>query len=158
MDFGTLVIIVMILSVVSASCSAMIDKINFHYNKSIFSKFSNQLYWNPSKSWINKWKHEDVYCMPVEYRHWYYFGLYKTPYRERFIYSSTILVFLTDGFHTIKFIMNTAIQLIIAICLYNCGIEFYHPGVLMFLLLFVIIKIIYNFIFYILFDIILVKK
>ncbi len=67
---------------------AIMDKIQFHYDKSFFSnKNFNQKFWNPSESWKNKWK-EDL----------------KT---EKFLGSSSIFVFLTDAWHLFKFFRNT---------------------------------------------------
>ena len=44
------------------------------------------------------WKQK--YYMPLTKGiHWYYFGLYTPIYKERFMYSSTILVSLTDNWH-----------------------------------------------------------
>lgn len=32
------------------------DKLQFHYDRSIFSEFKNQQFWNPEISWKNKWE------------------------------------------------------------------------------------------------------
>lgn len=74
----------------AAVSESIMDKIQFHYDKSIFknSKY-NQLFWNPIESWKNKWK-EDL----------------KT---EKFIGSSTIFVFTTDAWHLFKFFRNTSL-------------------------------------------------
>ena len=81
-------IVGLILVSLSAISESIMDKIQFHYDKSIFSneKF-NQLFWNPVESWKNKWK---------EYL--------KT---EKFLGSSTIFVFTTDAWHLFKFFKNT---------------------------------------------------
>ena len=80
-----------ILFVVAASISeAIMDTLQFHYERSIF-KFNpvkyNQLFWDASISWVNKWKDET----------------YKT---EKFLGSSTIFVFTTDAWHFFKFLRN----------------------------------------------------
>lgn len=74
----------------AAVSESIMDKIQFHYDKSIFknSKY-NQLFWNPIESWKNKWK-EDL----------------KT---EKFIGSSTLFVFTTDAWHLFKFFRNTSL-------------------------------------------------
>lgn len=74
----------------AAVSESIMDKIQFHYDKSIFknSKY-NQLFWNPNESWKNKWK-EDL----------------KT---EKFIGSSTLFVFTTDAWHLFKFFRNTSL-------------------------------------------------
>ena len=72
----------------SAISESIMDKIQFHYDKSIFSTEKyNQLFWNPIESWKNKWK-DDL----------------KT---EKFLGSSTIFVFTTDAWHLFKFFKNT---------------------------------------------------
>jgi hypothetical protein len=67
---------------------------------------------NPENTWRNKWKMyylKHIPCCQV-YKyvkpHWWYFGLYKPQYEERFLYSSTLLVFLTDWFHAIQMLQR----------------------------------------------------
>ena len=90
-------IISLILVGVSAMAEAIMDKLNFHFEKSIFVNKENQLFWNPIESWKNKWK-EDL----------------KT---EKFIGSSTIFVFTTDAWHLFKalrtFFLWTAVAFMI---------------------------------------------
>lgn len=72
-----------------------------------------------SESWKNKWywnitvqygKHR----LPYESK-WYYFGLYKPEFKERFPFSSTILVFTTDKWHLFKWCMFLCIEVLISI-------------------------------------------
>lgn len=74
----------------------------------------NPLFWNPQVSWKNKWA--QPYPQPATHE-WYYFGFYPE-YKERFPYSSTIFVFLTDAWHLAKFLMLLCISL---------AIVFYEP-------------------------------
>ena len=69
------------------------------FKQSIFYK-RNPLFWDPKKSWVFKW------CYPLHSpdKKWYYFGFYPE-YRERFPYSSTILVWTTDAWHLFKALM-----------------------------------------------------
>lgn len=62
------------------------DTLVFRYSNSMFKFLKNQNYWNPQQSWVNKYKPD-----------------LKTP---KFPFSTTILVFLTDGWHFMKFIRN----------------------------------------------------
>lgn len=55
-----------------------------------------------SSSYENKWKVVHHHLVRNSKSPWYYFGLYTPPFKERFMYSSTFLVFLTDGFHFIE--------------------------------------------------------
>lgn len=72
-------------------------------------------YWWGNNSWKNKWA-LDFQGNPIKInaQHWYYFGWYKTDYVEKFPFSSSILVFTTDGWHLSKFLMFTILELIIA--------------------------------------------
>lgn len=67
-----------------------------------------------SESWKNKWLFSEFKEPVHPYNYWYYFGLYKPKYQEKFIYSSTILVFLTDEWHWKKWLCFTCIELAIA--------------------------------------------
>ena len=59
---------------------AVMDKLLFHYSKSIFSNL-NQQYWNPKLSCNNKWKNGNEHE------------------GERFFGSSTFFVLFTDAWH-----------------------------------------------------------
>lgn len=50
--------------------------------------------------WRNKYNIDKPY-----FNHWWYLGLYKPKYSEKFPFSSTILVFLTDKWHRWQFYM-----------------------------------------------------
>jgi hypothetical protein len=60
-----------------------------------------------TESWKNKYEvNPDGTLVPIESKnHWWYYGLYKPNYAERFPLSSTALVFLTDDWHKYQFIM-----------------------------------------------------
>jgi hypothetical protein len=76
------------------------DVITTRYDVSIFGNFSNQLFWDWRISWHNKWKNGDILQ------------------GEKFLFASTIFVFLTDAWHLFKAFM------IIFIC---CAVIFYKP-------------------------------
>lgn len=66
---------------------ALIDKINFNFSTSIFSNIKNQNiqnWFNPAISWTFKYKNND----PSQ--------------GEKFLFSTTLLVCLTDGYHLFK--------------------------------------------------------
>ena len=87
----------LILVAVSSISEAIMDKIQFHWYKSIFSINPNKYredFWNPYFSWRNKYS--DVQS--------------KIP---KFIGSTTIFVFLTDAWHLFKFFKNLSIFLVI---------------------------------------------
>ena len=64
-------------------------------------KFTGKnMYKNRSESWTGKYSYK---LEPSPYL-WYYLFLYKPKYKERFPYSTTALVFLTDYWHFMQFI------------------------------------------------------
>lgn len=76
--------------VLSGMSEAVMDKINFHYETSIFSDSGdNPFFWNPAISWRNKYKNNAPENGPA------FFG------------STTFLVFLTDAWHFMKFVRNS---------------------------------------------------
>jgi hypothetical protein len=89
-----------------------------NFRKSIFYTFKNYSYWDPNLGWYKKWKMVDFAIIPNTKRPWYYLWLYKPEYVEKFPYSSTFLVSLTDGFHLLQFIFLNTLFL---------GLVFYQP-------------------------------
>ncbi len=76
-------------------------------------------FWNKTESWHNK------YHMPLEKKsHWYYFGIIKPIYKESFPFSSTALVFLTDGWHLLQFISLNTIIIAISINMEHVLVSF----------------------------------
>jgi hypothetical protein len=51
------------------------------------------------------WHEKYDFTKSGETKHWWYLGLYKPRFPERFPFSSTILVFLTDRWHRNQFFM-----------------------------------------------------
>ncbi len=82
----------------------IIGAVNGLKDKSALNVFRKS-YWNKGQSWTYKWKVNEfglVVCNRE--KKWYYLWLYAPPFKERFPYSSTMLVFLTDGWHLLQFI------------------------------------------------------
>ena len=67
--------------IISAIAKSIMDKLQFHYDKSIFKNFKNQQFWDGRISWKKKWKNGDK------------------EQGEKFPGSSTIFVFSTDAWH-----------------------------------------------------------
>jgi hypothetical protein len=63
--------------------------------------------------WTNKYD----FTKSGETKQWWYLGLYKPSYPEKFPFSSTVLVFLTDRWHMSQFIMLRCFYLAIALSL-----------------------------------------
>ena len=89
--------------IISGISKAVMDKIQFHYHKSIFKDVLkyNQQFWNPLLSWENKYKEGSV----VE---------------PKFMGSTTIFVFLTDAWHSFQMILTLSMFVSVAITSYNC--------------------------------------
>lgn len=114
----------------SAISESIMDKIQFHFEKSIFSKEGyNQLFWDPTESWKNKWK-DDL----------------KT---EKFLGSSSIFVFTTDAWHLFKFFKNTFLFI---------GLPLLCLGGINLVLSVIIARVVYGLTFTLFFDIILKKN
>jgi len=66
--------------------------------------------------WKNKYEMTEYgNLIPTEKKnHWWYFGLYKPNYAEKFPFSSTALVSVTDDWHMNQFIMYRFIYLAIS--------------------------------------------
>ena len=94
----------LILFFLAGVAEAHMDTLQFHFHRSKFSYFKNQQYWNPNISWKNKYKLGDP------------------RYGALFPGSTTIFVFLTDGWHIMKFYRNLFIFVgIYFIASYNYG-------------------------------------
>lgn len=74
------------LFILASICSASMDKVQFHYEKSIFVKFNNEQYFSAKKSWENK----------------YIGGKYENGMRKWFFGLLDYPVFLTDFWHLMK--------------------------------------------------------
>lgn len=90
-----MIIITLLLILIAGLANGLMDRISFHYHT--IPKSWNENYWNPQKSWKNKWKNGDA------------------KQGEKFWLSSTFLVALTDGWHILKSVMLMMITLAITI-------------------------------------------
>ena len=98
-------------------CSiGLMDHLQFHYHK---GQFKNEQFWNPQISWKNKYKDGNPDLGPA------YFG------------STTFLAWTTDGWHMIKTIGFSILQLLIAFLLMRKQKWYYT------VLAFIIIKLVF---------------
>lgn len=83
----------------AGAMNGIMDTISFHYSSSIFPQGdekllgADELFWNPSLSWRNKYKNGD----PAQ--------------GEKFLLSTGALVLFTDAWHLAKFMMLSFFQL-----------------------------------------------
>jgi len=96
----------LILIALAGALNATYEILFTGFNQSIFKKL-NPEFWNPLESWKFKWA--SPFPQPAEDK-WYYFG-FLPRYKERFPYSSTVFVFLTDAWHLFKALMLGCIML-----------------------------------------------
>ena len=75
----------------SGFSEAVMDTLQFHYDNSIFKNFKNNLFWDPYHSWRNKYKGGD------------------SRKGEKFPFSTTLLVGLTDAWHFFKLLRNLSL-------------------------------------------------
>lgn len=87
--------------ILAAICNAVMDVLAFKFKRSIFRKF-NPNWWNPSKSWKNKYKGRNPNAGPA------------------FVGSTTFLSFITDAWHLFQFGMTSFIALSLV---FTCQIE-----------------------------------
>lgn len=95
-------ILTVIMYFIVGAINAFMDKIQFHWG---MFKFNHFTFLNPAISWKNKWKN----------------GI--KSHGERFPFSSSILVFLTDGWHFSKWLMFTCIEFLIS---YHYNSKWYY--------------------------------
>jgi hypothetical protein len=81
--------------ILAAFFNAVMDVLSTRYYISIFSISKNRQFWDWNMSWRNKWQWGEK------------------ANGERFLFSSTMLSFLTDGWHLAKAIMLMFISLAI---------------------------------------------
>lgn len=82
----------LILIVLAAICDSIMDVCQFHYHKSIFTRFNKPMYWDGTISWKKKYINWDAGDRRM--RKWI-FGLFNYP------------VQLTDAWHLFKSLMLT---------------------------------------------------
>lgn len=95
------IIVICILLFISALAKAIQDKLQFHFEKSVFKNIKNIQFWNPQFSWRNKYKNYD----PTQ--------------GEKFLGSSTIFVSLLDGWHLFGLIRDFSVIICFTIITLN---------------------------------------
>ena len=116
--------VIIICWILAAICNAIMDTLAFKYKRSIFKNLNSQ-YWNPAKSWRNKYKNKMVFNGPA------------------FIGSTTVLSFLTDAWHLFQFLSNSFLALSVVIIYHETVNQnlWYSLG------LFIILKVIWGTVF-----------
>ena len=127
-----LTILGMLFIVVASISEAIMDTVQFHYEKSIFKhnpiKY-NQLFWDASISWKNKYKENSTT-------------------EPKFYGSTTIFVFTSDAWHFFKFLRNLFLFI---------GLPLLGIGSMNIITAVVIARVIYGLVFTFCFDKVLIK-
>jgi hypothetical protein len=79
--------------------------------------------WNSSNSWKNKWALDGNNLKPYTNK-WYHFGI-AMPQEERFPYSATFFVFLTDAEHFFQICKISVASVAVAVLNPTCGVLFF---------------------------------
>ena len=111
----------LILCLVLGIVDAAKDIITFRFKQSVFYNLNRQ-FWDPLVSWKNKYKTPLTPFKPK----WYY-PVLAPKLEERFPFSSTMLVFLTDAWHLLKSTMIVCICLAITVSPYF-EVWYYNVG------------------------------
>lgn len=122
-------IIGLLFIVMSAISESIMDKIQFHFDKSIFNSDKyNKLFWNPLHSWKNKWNSDLT--------------------KPKFFLSTTLFVSLTDAWHFFKLLKNTSIFI---------GLPLIVMGQFNIIISVIIARVVYGLVFTLFFDKVLSK-
>ncbi len=102
--------LIIFLLVCTGICKAFMDAIA----ENIFPT-EWKYWWFKDASWENKWKLDKYGLLEIAEKgdNWWYLGIIKPKYKERFPLSSTWLVFLTDGWHFFQFLFLKCIVLVV---------------------------------------------
>lgn len=99
-----MIVLSLLLCIVAWAAYASMYELQFKYSVSVFSLL-NPFFWNPALSDKNKWETNQLGEIVIR----------NGKKVELFWGSSTIFVFLTDGWHLMQFIFENSIMLVIAI-------------------------------------------
>lgn len=101
----TYLVISFALLIIAGAAEGVMDHLQFHYTKP-------NHFWNPEFSWKNKYKGGDKRN------------------GEKFFLSSSLLVWLTDGWHLMKFIRTCCLSIGVSTILSMVGIYWLYSAVI----------------------------
>ena len=94
------IILILTCWALAATCNAVMDILAFKFKRSIFKNMNAQ-YWNPAKSWRNKYKNKMAYQ------------------GSAFPGSTTTLSFVTDAWHLFQFLSNSFLALSVVVVFHD---------------------------------------
>ena len=95
-------VVVLALLFLAHLCKGIGDDLQFHYADTVFADYDNPRFWNPDRSWENK------YAAGPD-------GELIRPLQERFPGSSTVFVAFTDAWHLLQAIQYALIRLAVMV-------------------------------------------
>jgi hypothetical protein len=128
-----MIILYITLFIIASVSYGIMWTLQFRFYRSVFFSLENEQFWNPKLSWKNKWKLKEGRMV------------------EKFPFSSTFLVFLTDAFHLFQFFFLNSIIILISLLVS----QLYEINII---IMFVGIRTLFGLIFTVLFDRILMNK
>ena len=96
---------ILVLVFLAHLCKGIGDDLQFHYADTVFATLGNDRFWDPDRSWENK------YAVGSD-------GELLRPLRERFPGATTVFVALTDAWHLLQAIQYALIRLAVVILLF----------------------------------------
>lgn len=133
----------LLIFILASICSASMDKCQFHYNKSIFSKLNNDKYFSAELSWTNKYIDGD-FKKGMRKCLW---GLFDYP------------VCLTDFWHLMK--SSMLFLTVLSIVFYEPTLSYFNFGLcqpILWIFDFILFGIAWNLVFNLFFNRILAKR
>ena len=108
-----IIIIEILLSVIAGVSNSIMDTIKMQYKGSDFDRMKEGFWktWFNPNSWELKWEYVDGRRIETKNSPWYYLGLYNPGYKEKFKYSSTLFVGITNAWHFFQSIMLSSLQI-----------------------------------------------
>ena len=119
-----MMVVILILFHLAGLAEGIMDWLQFRLPLQIRHKWVYHRFWDPRRSWQNKWKRV---------------GLSGITNKERFFLSSTIFVFLTDGWHLMKWCRNRFIDIAFVLVMFH-----FEIGIWWSILLIIIFRIAYG--------------
>jgi hypothetical protein len=121
----TLSIIAITLLIVSAIAEAIMDKLQFHFDDSVFHRLRWNKWWDPTISWMNKWKRGDpsngeafpgsstVFCFVTDAWHFFQFIQLRSLIGSVILFSTTVIMSFIDWRDWVKYIIAYVVLSII---------------------------------------------
>lgn len=102
-----MLLILIIVLIISAIGKAVMDVVRFHFGRSIFKRYTGSYFFDPTLSWLNKYRDRNPTL------------------GERFSGSTTVFVFITDLWHLAQFIFLRSIFAVVVLFCASGGVTLF---------------------------------